>query len=83
MLDAILFDLDGTLLPMDNDVFTKGYLSLLSRAIAPHGYEPREMISAMWYGVEAMVLRSAVPEGIRISPISMEELFVFMIKETK
>ena len=21
--DAILFDLDGTLLPMDNDVFTK------------------------------------------------------------
>lgn len=55
MLDAILFDLDGTLLPMDNDVFTKGYLSLLSRAIAPHGYEPREMLSAMWYGVEAMV----------------------------
>ena len=55
MLDAILFDLDGTLLPMDNDVFTKGYFTLLSQALAPHGYEPREMLSAMWYGVEAMV----------------------------
>lgn len=33
------------------------------------------------YGVEAMVLRSAVPSGIHISPISMEELFVFMVKE--
>ena len=33
------------------------------------------------YGVEAMMLRSAVPEGISISPISIEELFVFMVKE--
>jgi len=33
------------------------------------------------YGVEAMVLRNAVPEGLKISPISIEELFVFMVKE--
>ena len=33
------------------------------------------------YGVEAMVLRDAVPAGISVSPISMEELFVFMVKE--
>jgi ABC-2 type transport system ATP-binding protein len=33
------------------------------------------------YGTEALVLRSAVPEGIGVSPISMEELFVFMVKE--
>ena len=55
MLDAILFDLDGTLLPMDNDAFTKGYLKLLARALLPHGYEPKEMLSAMWRGVSAMV----------------------------
>ena len=55
MLDAILFDLDGTLLPMDNDVFTEGYLKLLSAALIPHGYEPKEMLSAMWHGVSAMV----------------------------
>ena len=55
MLDAIFFDLDGTLLPMDNDVFTEGYLKLLSAALLPHGYEPKEMLSAMWRGVSAMV----------------------------
>ena len=33
------------------------------------------------YGVEALVLREAVPEGIIISPVTIEELFVFMVKE--
>ena len=35
------------------------------------------------YGVEAMVLRSAVPAGVHVSPISIEELFVFMVKEAR
>ena len=35
------------------------------------------------YGVEAMVLRSAVPASVNISPISIEELFVFMVKEAR
>ena len=35
------------------------------------------------YGVEAMVQRSVVPAGINISPISIEELFVFMVKEAR
>lgn len=35
------------------------------------------------YGIEAMVLRNAVPAGIQISPISIEELFVYMVKEAK
>ena len=35
------------------------------------------------YGVEAMVLRNAVPSSIRVCPISIEELFVFMVKEAK
>jgi len=35
------------------------------------------------YGIEAMVLRSAVPAGVNVSPISIEELFVFMVKEAK
>lgn len=32
------------------------------------------------YGTEAMVLRDSVPSGMNISPISIEELFVFMVK---
>lgn len=35
------------------------------------------------YGVEAIVLRKAIPTNINISPISIEELFVFMVKEAK
>ncbi len=35
------------------------------------------------YGVEAMVRRNAVPDGISVSPISIEELFVFMVKEAR
>ena len=53
--DAILFDLDGTLLPMDYNEFTKGYLSLLAKAVAPYGYVKDTLIAAMWKGVAAMV----------------------------
>ncbi len=56
MLDAILFDLDGTLLPMDNDEFTKVYLSLLAKTAAGWGYSsPDKLTSALWAGVASMV----------------------------
>ena len=35
------------------------------------------------YGSEAMVIRSAVPGEMQIIPISIEELFVYMVKEEK
>ena len=35
------------------------------------------------YGVEAIVKRDSVPLGMNISPISIEELFVFMVKEER
>ena len=35
------------------------------------------------YGAEVLVLREAVPEDWKISPVSIEELFVFMVKEAK
>ena len=34
-LDTVLFDLDGTLLPMDQDVFIKAYFGRLARKLAP------------------------------------------------
>ena len=55
MYQAIFFDLDGTLLPMDNDVFTQGYLKMLAKKMECHGYKPDELISAMWKGVGSMV----------------------------
>lgn len=35
------------------------------------------------YGVDAMVYRDAMPSGTNVSPISIEELFVFMVKEER
>lgn len=55
MLTTVLFDLDGTLLPMDNDVFTKVYFSCLTRTVAPLGYEPKQLIDGIWAGTAAMV----------------------------
>ena len=54
-IKAILFDLDGTLLPMDQDLFTEGYFRLLAEKMAPYGYEPKKLIDAIWRGTAAMV----------------------------
>ena len=54
-LTTILFDLDGTLLPMDNDEFTRGYFKLLAAKMAPLGYEPKRLVDAIWTGTAAMV----------------------------
>lgn len=51
----VLFDLDGTLLPMDMEEFTAGYFSLLTQKLAPQGYDPQELIDAVWAGTAAMV----------------------------
>lgn len=35
------------------------------------------------YGIEAIVKRSAIPSGVAASHVSIEELFIFMVKEVK
>ena len=49
----ILFDLDGTLLPMDQDVFVKYYFGLLAKRLAPLGYESEKLIQSIWGGTGA------------------------------
>ena len=55
-LKAILFDLDGTLLPMDQDFFIKTYFGYLAEKLAPYGYEPEKLFKSIWTGVKAMVV---------------------------
>ena len=43
-IKAVLFDLDGTLLPMDQDEFVKAYSMGLAKKLAPHGYEPEKLV---------------------------------------
>ena len=51
----VLFDLDGTLLPMDQEVFIKSYFGKLAKKLVPYGYNPEEVISHTWTGAKAMV----------------------------
>ena len=55
---------------------THEQLPLLSPAAVLHRKENP-------YGAEVLVLREAVPQDWKISPVSIEELFVFMVKEAK
>ena len=54
-ITTVLFDLDGTLLPMDQNAFIKAYFGGLARRLAPHGYDPQKLIDAIWQGTAAMV----------------------------
>lgn len=54
-ITMILFDLDGTLLPMDQDRFTEAYFKMLTKKLLPHGYEPKKLIDSIWVGTAAMV----------------------------
>lgn len=52
----ILFDLDGTLLPMDQDVFMKSYFGGLAKKLAPAGYtDVKQLVGAIMSGTAAMV----------------------------
>ncbi len=55
MIDTILFDLDGTLLPMDQEEFVNAYFGLLAEKLAPYGYHPKKLTAAIWSGTSAMV----------------------------
>ncbi len=38
--ETVLFDLDVTLLLLNQNAFTKGHCKLLAKKLYPHGYEP-------------------------------------------
>ena len=52
---AVLFDLDGTLLPMVQDEFVKEYFRRLTAAMKPYGYEPKMLMDAIWEGIHVMI----------------------------
>ena len=56
MITTVFFDLDGTLLPMDQEVFLNAYMGGLTAKLAPHGYEPDLLVKSIWKGTGAMVM---------------------------
>lgn len=55
MLKLVFFDLDGTLLPMEQERFLDAYFGLLAKKCEPFGYDPKRLIDAIWHGTKAMV----------------------------
>lgn len=56
MIKAVLFDLDGTLLPMDQDIFIKNFSGLLAKKIVSlKGYDPKQFSTAIWTAIGRIV----------------------------
>ncbi len=56
MYKNYLFDLDGTLLPMDTEKFTKLYFGAICKRFSPIlNVEPDTLVKAIWAGTKAMV----------------------------
>ncbi len=54
-ITTVLFDLDGTLLPMDQDLFAKTYFMAIAKDVAPRGYDPKVLIDTIWKCTYAMM----------------------------
>lgn len=74
-IKVILFDLDGTLLPMDQNAFVKAYFGFLAKKLAPHGYEPEMLIDAIWKGTGAMVKNTGERINEHVFWIKFIEIF--------
>ncbi len=54
-MKAVLFDLDGTLLPMDQEDFVNAYFKGLTMAVGAENMDPKTLIGMVWDGTKAMV----------------------------
>lgn len=53
-MNTVLFDLEGTLLPMDLDVFIKIYLGALGEKFDEMNFDKEKCINGVWAGTKAM-----------------------------
>ena len=53
-MEHFFFDLDGTLLPMNQRRFVEFYMPLLAARFEHRGIPPEQLTGAVWKGVEAM-----------------------------
>lgn len=71
-IKAVLFDLDGTLLPMDLDEFFRAYFKLLAKKLYPYGCtDPKALVKIIWDGVDAVIKN----DGSRINEEVFWEVF--------
>lgn len=71
MIKTVMFDLDGTLLPFEQEEFIKLYFGGLCKKLAPHGYDPDSVVKYVWKGTKAMTEN----DGSRFNEEAFWELF--------
>lgn len=77
MIKMILFDLDGTLLPMDQEIFIKAYFSGIANKFVNYGYEPNMLIASIWEGTKAMIKN----DGSKTNEEVFWDCFAYMFGE--
>ena len=54
-LKTILFDLDGTLLRMDQEKFIQSYFEAIGRHMEPLGWDSKKLLDAIWHSTGVMM----------------------------
>ncbi|MGN1096152.1 MAG: HAD family hydrolase [Eubacteriales bacterium] len=74
-IKAVFFDLDGTLLPMDQDKFVKYYFGELIKRFSQYGYDGQKLEKAMWAGILAMVKNNGSENNELVFRKTFENIF--------
>ena len=74
-IKAVLFDLDGTLLPMDQEKFIRGYFHALTAGMAKRGFEPERFSKALLYGVGAMMKNQGADTNENVFWTAFESIY--------
>lgn len=75
MLNTIFFDLDATLLPMEQDEFIKRYFHELTRTFSPQPFDAKQLIDALWKGTREMVLNDGTMPNSERFWLCFDEIF--------
>lgn len=71
MITTVLFDLDGTLLPFEQEDFINIYFKELCKRLARLGYDPQHTVKSVWAGTKSMIEN----DGSRINSDAFWETF--------
>ncbi|QWB99548.1 HAD family hydrolase [Mycoplasmatota bacterium] len=71
MIKNYLFDLDGTLLPLNEEEFIEKYMTLIGKKFYELGLDSKEMVRRLWQGTKAMVENN----GLRLNEDVFWEIF--------
>ena len=74
-IEVVLFDLDGTLLPMDQDVFVQTYFGLLAKNLSNYGYESKKLIESIWLGTKSMIMNDGKQTNEKVFWNTMSNIY--------